>query len=172
MAEDGKIPLMALDDVGVFVKWIFDHPEQSAGMNLEMATDQVSFSDITSTFTRVTGRKAVHRVISFEEYLPKREPYPNAPANWAGNPRDEATMTWRENFTAWWKFWGSGKGATRDMELLDQIYPGRIKSLEEWMRKVDYQGGKQGSVLKDIEDLLNERSKSQELVDGQPAAAE
>lgn len=95
MAEDGKIPLMALDDVGVFVKWIFDNPEQSAGMNLEMATDQVSFSDITSTFTRVTGRNAVHRVISFEEYLPKREPYPNAPANWAGNPRDEATMTWR-----------------------------------------------------------------------------
>lgn len=58
------------------------------------------------------------------------------------------------------------------MELLDKIYPGRIKSLEEWMRKVDYQGGKQGSVLKDIEDLLNERKKSQGLVDGQPAAAE
>ncbi|KAK5049369.1 hypothetical protein LTR84_004298 [Exophiala bonariae] len=166
-SEDGKIPLMALDDVGVFVKWIFDHPERSAGINLEMATDQVSFSDITSAFTRVTGRTAIHRVISFEVYLPKREPYPNAPANWAGNPRDEATMTWRENFTAWWKFWGSGKGATRDMALLDEIYPGRIKSLEEWMRKVDYQGGKQGTVLKDIEDLLSRRESEQERGDSQ-----
>src|SRR5882757_3133035 len=106
---------MALDDVGVFVKWIFDHPEKSTGINLEMATDQVSFSDITSTFSRVTGRKGVHRVISFEEYLPKKEPYPNAPANWATGLPDGATMTWRENFTAWWKFWGGGKGATRDM---------------------------------------------------------
>jgi hypothetical protein len=155
---------MALDDVGVFVKWIFDHPNKSAGINLEMATDQVSFSDITAAFTRVTGRKAIHRVITFEEYLPKREPYPNAPANWAGNGSDEATMTWRENFTAWWKFWGSGKGATRDMKLLDEIFPGRIKSLEEWMRKVDYQGGKQGSVLKNIEDLLSKRKKGQELI--------
>ena len=144
---------MALHDVGVFVKWIFDNPEKSTGIDLEMATDQVSFSDITSTFFRVTGRKGVHRVISFEEYLPKKEPYPNAPANWATGLSGGATMTWRENFTAWWKFWGSGKGATRNMKLLDEIYPGRIKSLEEWMRKVDYGGGKRGSVLKNSEDL-------------------
>ena len=152
--EDGKIPLMALDDVGVFVKWIFDNPEKSAGINLEMATDQVSFSDITTVFSRVTGRKGIHRVISFEEYLPKKEPYPNAPANWATGLTGGATMTWRENFTAWWKFWGSGKGATRDMELLDEIYPGRIKSLEEWMTKVNYRGGKRGSILKNTEDRM------------------
>lgn len=159
---------MALEDVGVFVKWIFDNPDHSAGINLEMATDQVSFSDIVSAFTKVTGRKAIHRVISFEEYLPKREPYPNAPANWAGDGRDVATMTWRQNFTAWWKFWGSGMGATRDMALLDEIYPGRIKSLEEWMRKVDYQGGKQGSVLKGIGDLLARRHKAQAVNERRP----
>lgn len=148
------MPLMALEDVGVFVKWIFDNPERSAGIDLKMATNTVSFSDIVSTYSRVTGRKAVHRVISLEEYLPKHEPYPNAPANWAGDGKDEASMTWRENFTAWWKFWGGGNGPARDMKLLDEIVPGRIKSLEEWMRKVDYKGARRGSVLKGIEDLM------------------
>jgi hypothetical protein len=154
--EDGKIPLMALEDVGVFVKWIFDHPERSTGINLEMATAQVSFSDITRAFEKVTGRKAIHRRISFDDYFPTREPYPNAPANWANieNP-GQATMTWRENFTAWWKFWGGGLGATRDMALLDEIYPGRIKTVEEWMRKVDYKGAIPGSVLKDRGDLMD-----------------
>ena len=152
---------MALADVGVFVKWIFDHPEKSAGIDLQMTTDQVSFSEITSTVTRVTGRKAVHRVIPLEEYLPKYEPYPNAPANWAGLPSDGSVMTWRENFTAWWKYWGEGKGATRNIALLDEIYPGRIKTLEEWLRKVDYQGGKRGSVLKDISDSISKKAKQQ-----------
>jgi hypothetical protein len=146
---------MALDDVGVFVKWIFDHPERSTGINLEMATDQVSWSDITAAYEKVTGKKGIHRRVSFEEYLPRKEPYPNAPANWASTDGSPATMTWRENFTAWWKFWGGGYGATRDMALLDEIYPGRIKTVEEWMRKVDYRGGKRGSVLKDIGDLIS-----------------
>ena len=152
--EDGKILLIALEDVGVFVKWIFDHPERSTGINLEMATDQVSF-DVTRAYEKVTGRKGVHRRISFEEYLPRAEPYPNAPANWANiDPNSPSTMTWRENFTAWWKFWGGGLGATRDMALMDEIHPGRIKSVEEWMRKVDYKGVKRGTVLKGVEDLL------------------
>lgn len=63
-------------------------------------------------------------------------------------------MTYRENFTAWWKFWGGGLGANRNMALMDEIYPGRIKTVEEWMRKVNYRGGKRGSVLKDVSDLI------------------
>ena len=153
---------MALSDVGVFVKWIFDNPSKSTGLNLEMATEQVSFSDITAAYTRVTGKNAIHRKLPFDKYLPKHEPYPNAPANWAtGLDKDTAgaTMSWRENFTAWWKFWGGGKGATRDMELLDEIYPGRIKTLEEWMRKNDYRGAKGGTVLKNIEDMMAKKAK-------------
>jgi hypothetical protein len=63
-------------------------------------------------------------------------------------------MTWQQNFTAWWKFWGEGLGATRDMALMDEIYPGRIKTVEEWMRKVDYQGARRGTVLKGVGDLI------------------
>ena len=157
IADDGKIPLMALEDVGHFVQWIFDHPEASSGINLEMASDQVSFSDIVATFERVTGRKARHHKMALDEYLLKYEPYPDAPANWADESGGGSTMSWKQNFTAWWKFWGSGKGATRNMELLDEIYPARIKTLEEWMRRNNYQGPKRGTVLKNVADLMERR---------------
>lgn len=114
--------------------------------------------DIAETFTKVTGKKAFHKQLLMEDYMETAEPYPDAPANWAAGPnavRDKSVMTWKENFTAWWRYWGEGKGATRDMALLDKIYPQRIKSLEEWMRKVDY-NGKQKTVLKGLEDLRNQ----------------
>ncbi|KAL4786812.1 NmrA family protein [Aspergillus varians] len=153
---DGKIPLIALDDVGVYSLWMFDNPEQSAGLDLEVATDQVSFAEIAATFTKVTGKKGVHKRVPLEDYLARAEPYPGAYSNWAVKkpnvPRDESFMTWRENFTAWWNYWGEGKGATRDMALLDRIHGSRIPSLEAWMRVTNYDG-RSRSVLKDIHDF-------------------
>ncbi|KAK5684095.1 hypothetical protein LTS10_003959 [Elasticomyces elasticus] len=140
-AANGKIPLIALDDVGEYSLWIFNNPSDSAGLDLEVATDQISFPEIAAVFTRVTGKKGIHKRVSLEEYLPKAEPYPNAWANWSAGSdvkRDESSMTWRQNFSAWWRYWSEGKGATRDMALLDRIHPNRIKSLEEWMRLKGY----------------------------------
>jgi hypothetical protein len=152
---DGKIPLISLLDVGAYVLWIFDNIERSAGMDLEVTTDQVSFKEIAETFTRVTGKPALHIPLPMDEYMDKAEPYPNAPVNSIGGQKrieDEANMTWRENFTALWRYWSEGFGATRDLALLTEILPDRIKSLEEWMYKVNYQG-KRKSVLKNLEDL-------------------
>ncbi|KAL5338118.1 hypothetical protein BJX70DRAFT_367739 [Aspergillus crustosus] len=154
-AADGKIPLIALDDVGVYSLWIFDNPSESAGLDLEVATDQVSFAEIAATFTKVTGQKATHNRVPFEGYLEKAEPYPGAYSNWTvppDVPRDESFMTWRENFTAWWHYWGEGKGATRDMAFLDKIHPTRIPNLEAWMRLKGYDG-KPKTVLKGLYDL-------------------
>jgi hypothetical protein len=152
---DGKLPLIALEDVGPYALWMFDHVSESAGTNLKVATEDVSFQDIVKTFAQVTGDKATHKYLPLEEYLPLAEPYPNAYANWAVNPnvaRDDSTMTWRENFSAWWRFWGEGFGADRDYELLDRIHPNRIKSLAEWMQKNGYDGSRK-SVLKGIAGL-------------------
>ncbi|KAH8817141.1 hypothetical protein F5884DRAFT_896828 [Xylogone sp. PMI_703] len=152
---DGKIPLIALDDVGIYSLWIFDNPSQSAGLNLEVATDQVSFTEIANTFTKVTGKKGIHKRVPMEDYLTKAEPYPGAYANWAVKqdvPRDESFMTWRENFRAWWRFWGEGKGATRDMAFLDRIHKSRIPNLEAWMRAKGYDGQRR-SILKDAHDI-------------------
>lgn len=116
-------------------------------MTLKVATEEVSFQDIVNTFTKVTGKEAKHQYLEPEIYFPLAEPWPNAMVNWAAGPdapRDESTMTWRENFGAWWKYWGQGKCPKRDFGLMDKILPGRIRSLEEWMRKVDYDGKTRG----------------------------
>ncbi|KAL3492778.1 hypothetical protein BJX62DRAFT_224355 [Aspergillus germanicus] len=158
-AADGKIPLIALDDVGAYSLWLFDNPTKAAGLNLEVATEQVTFAEIAQTFTRVTGKTGIHKRIPLDEYLPKAEPYPGAYSNWTvplDAPRDEAFVSWRENFSAWWRYWGEGKEATRDMAMLDRVHPGRIRSLEEWMRAKGYDGRARG-VLKDIHDF---KSKS------------
>jgi len=153
--EDGKIPLIALEDVGVYSLWMFDNIKDSAGLELKVATDEVSFAEIAATFTQVTGKDAAHKFVPLNEYLPNAEPFLNAPANWAAGPnaaRDESTMTWRENFSAWWLFWGEGWPGKRDWALLDRIHPQRIKSLKEWMEKNKYDGQPR-TLLKGAEDL-------------------
>ncbi|KAB8227975.1 NmrA/HSCARG family protein [Aspergillus alliaceus] len=154
-AKSGKIPLIALEDIGHYSLWLLNNPEKSAGLDLKVATDEVSFADIAAVFTEVTGKKGVHRFVPLEEYLPMAEPFPNAPANFAAGPnaiKDEATMSWRRNFSAWWRYWGEGLAERRDMALLDRIHPGRIKSLGAWMRLVHYDGQPR-NVLKGVEDL-------------------
>ncbi|KAE8384402.1 hypothetical protein BDV23DRAFT_191719 [Aspergillus alliaceus] len=154
-AKSGKIPLIALEDIGHYSLWLLNNPEKSAGLDLKVATDEVSFADIAAVFTEVTGKKGVHRFVPLEEYLPMAEPFPNAPANFAAGPnaiKDEATMSWRRNFSAWWRYWGEGHAERRDMALLDRIHPGRIKSLGAWMRLVHYDGQPR-NVLKGVEDL-------------------
>ena len=64
--------------------------------------------------------------------------------------RDDAIMTCgrilqRGGFTGL-----KGLGATRDFTLLE-IHPTRIRNLEGWTRRVNYQG-KQKEVLKGLED--------------------
>lgn len=90
--------MIALQDAGPYAMWMLDKPEESTGLLLKIATDEVTFEDVARIFTEVTGKKAVHQRMSLEEFLPKAEPFPNAPPNWAAGPnafRDESTMTWR-----------------------------------------------------------------------------
>ena len=134
---------------------MFDNIPDSAGVQLKVATDEVSFEDIARTFTEVTGIKASHQFVPLDTYLPTAEPYPGAMSNWAAGPdapRDESFMTFQENFRAWWKYWGEGKAEKRDWALLDRIHLGRVKSLKEWMVKYKYDG-QRVAVLKGVEDL-------------------
>jgi hypothetical protein len=162
--SDVKLPLIALCDVGAYNLWIFDNPSESAGMDLQVMTDNVSFREIAEVFTEVTGKRAVHKSIPFEEYASIAEPYPGAYVNWALGPdavRDDSVMTWRENFGAWWRYWGGGITKARDTTVLDRIHPRRIKSLKDWMKYVDYDG-KRKSVLKMVEDLSLKNGRSLE----------
>ena len=63
-------------------------------------------------------------------------------------------------FTNWWNLYRASGGnngfITWDYERLDRILPGRVRSVEEWMRKIGYDGS--GTlVLKTFHDM---RSKA------------
>lgn len=123
-------------------------------MDLSVVTDNVSFTEIAETFTEATGKKAAHATVPFEKYANVAEPYPNAFVNWVLGPnaaRDDSVMTWRDNFGAWWHYWGGGITKPRDVAILDRIHPTRIKSLKDWMEKVGYSGHRR-SVLKMVDD--------------------
>ena len=64
---------------------------------------------------------------------------------------DETLLTWRENFSAWWRLYQRSAGnkglLTRDYELLDRILPGRVKSIGEWMVKFGYTGDENNNLL-------------------------
>ncbi len=58
--------MISLDDLGRYAKWIFDNPEKSDGLDLEVATADVTWDDIVSSFQKVTGKKAMYEELDLD----------------------------------------------------------------------------------------------------------
>lgn len=144
--KDGSVPFVHLEDLGPYVHWMFSHIDQSAGMNLKVAVEHVSYDYLAATFAKVTGKPARYENISFDEYFTSDALAPVAEiklgTETAGN--DPSLLSYKQNFTAWWKLYqrcGGNKGILqRDYEFLDEIFPDRVRSVEQWMRKTNYTG--------------------------------
>lgn len=150
---DGAVPFVHLSDLGFYVDWIFSHPDLSAGFDLKVAVEHVSFDHLAKTFTEVTGKPAKYENISFEEYFATGPFAPAASAKLGGQfagEDDPSLVTTQQNFTAWWRLYQLSGGNTglikRDYELLDKIHPERVRSLKQWMEKVDYKGEKRDVI--------------------------
>ncbi|KAI0427771.1 hypothetical protein F5Y09DRAFT_333094 [Xylaria sp. FL1042] len=148
---DGAIPFTALDDVGVYVKWLFDNADGEAdGMDLQLALDHVTFKDYVRAFTAVTGKPARWIDNDIDEHMDTNwgPGGSDRPAGYNADPNDPATMTIRRNFRAWFTIFrncGGNKGVIqRDYAILDKIYPKRIRSAEDWLRRENEKGIKQG----------------------------
>jgi uncharacterized protein YbjT (DUF2867 family) len=138
----GRVPMIHLDDLGRYARWIFDHPEESNGMDLEIATQHVSWPYLVDCVRRVTGKKAVFKDVDQAEYFEKYSGRSaTTPAAWAQTEQAPALggQTFWENFSAWWSAWHDDI-VTRDYALLDRILPDRVRDLEAWMRKTKYDG--------------------------------
>ncbi|TVY82023.1 NmrA-like family domain-containing protein [Lachnellula suecica] len=134
LGETGAMPLVALDEIGLYAQWMFEHPKLSAGLHLGVAIAHISGSDIAAAFETVTGNKARKNWNSGLAGLRGSNIENGGGAFWA------LVADFRESAgnTGLW---------SRDYALLDEVMPGRIKTLEEWMRKVKYDG-KPNPVLK------------------------
>ncbi len=135
---DGAVPHVSLDDCEHYVRWLFDHPERSDGMNLEVAIDHIPYADLAAAFQKVTGKPAQYIDTPMPSYF-EHLPVSHEPAGYNADPNDPATMTFLENFTGFWTMWrnsGGNKGVIkRDYALLDEIHPNRIRTAEEFFRR-------------------------------------
>lgn len=150
-AGKGRVPLIYLDDYGRYARWIFDTPSQSTGLELRVATEDIEWKDVAAAYTKVTGKKAVYKDVTLDEYFNLGLfPDPDAKIGASYSGDDATLVTYRQNFSGFWNTWKDNL-TKRDYVLLDEILPSRVKSVEEWMQKVGYTGG-HVSVLKEYRD--------------------
>lgn len=147
IGDKGVLPLVALDDIGWWARYIFDNAPSTTGKTIKLASQLVTYPDIVDTFKRVTGLPAEYKSLTMDEYF----------ALWNGKvPLASAEpngQTWEENFRAFFALWRDNI-TTRDMDWIQSIHP--PTTLEQWMRDHQYDGRPTGVLLKDREDGRNE----------------
>lgn len=163
---DGACPLIYLKDYGSYARWMLDSPSKSNGTQLHVATEDIKWKDLATVFTEVTGKKSVYKDITLDEYFnlgilgdPEVKVAHSATYN------DPTLFTIRENFSGFFNTWKDNL-TKRDYKLLDEILPGRVKSVKEWMEKTGYTG-EPSSVLKDYRDGAGRKQFTSEA--GAPA---
>jgi hypothetical protein len=148
----GGVVHVALDDCAHYVRWMFDNPDKINGQDLEVAIEHVDYRNLAKAFEKVTGHRARYIETSLDEYWTKGNTAAaaKAPSGYNSDLNDPAAMTFKQNFTGFfntWKHsWGNNKQSVikRDYALLDQIHPNRIKSAEEWFKREDEKGRREG----------------------------
>lgn len=137
---DARCPLIYLDDYGKYARWLFDNPARSNGLELHVATEDIAWKDLAAAFTAVTGKKAVYKDVSVDEYFALGIfPQPDRKIGATVSGDDATLLTFRQNFTGFWNTW-KDELTKRDYKLLDEILPDRVKSVKQWMELTKYDG--------------------------------
>ncbi|PYI02884.1 NAD(P)-binding protein [Aspergillus sclerotiicarbonarius CBS 121057] len=129
-------------------RWLFDNRNQASGLNLEVATEHVNWTALAKTFTKVTGKPAQYVDVSLQDYFDNHyaagRKAVDRKIGTAVDKKDPTLQTWRQNFGGFWNMWkytGPNTGnITRDYAFMNTIHPSRVRTVEEWMRKVGYDG--------------------------------
>ena len=146
----GHIPMIALADIGFFARYAFDNRAATSGQELRVASDMVDSEYLRTTFEEVTGRKAEVIPQTIDEWMNNFEGVdrPLTTQSVVG----DASVTWRENFAAWWAVWRDDI-VKRDMKWVRRVHPEGY-TLEKWMREKRYTGNLpagNGTLLKNAE---------------------
>jgi hypothetical protein len=142
--ENSVIPLMPLPNYGTTVEWVLEHPEKCAGRFMDAGAIPSTWLDIVAAFENTTGKKARFQPLSQEHWFAgatKKGIAVDAVMPASASADDPAVFTFRKTFGAWWNMW---RDNTKEIEApgrsMEEV-PGRIGTLEEWMRVTKYQGG-------------------------------
>ncbi|KAH7313188.1 hypothetical protein BKA65DRAFT_574281 [Rhexocercosporidium sp. MPI-PUGE-AT-0058] len=144
----GAIPFVDVEDYGVRTRYAFENPGECVGKTIGWATWMTMYSELVTAFKNVTGKEAMFRDITYDEWFERLSAYvdPETRMPPGVGDGDHTAFTFRQTFGAWWNLW---KDNVRDLERereremeewSDKVSPGRAKSIEEWMRKAGYTG--------------------------------
>ncbi len=101
--------LIAVDDIGGFVRLAFERAEEFVGRALELAGDELTEAEIVAAFSRVIGRPV--------------SVVPASPSPWNTGPEAEKTTRWFNE-----------EGYKADIAALRRIYPG-LQTLEQYLHR-------------------------------------
>ncbi|KAI0317730.1 NAD-P-binding protein [Amylostereum chailletii] len=146
--DKGHVLMISLADIGFFARYIFDHPAETSGQNLEVASDMVDGEYLVRTFTKVTGKPAVFEPQTTDEWFTNLVDA-DIPIASGEKAKGDGSTTWRKNFTGWWAAWKEDV-VTRDMEWVRKVHP-EGHTLESWMRENNYDGSWENDILKTAE---------------------
>lgn len=131
--------IIYLKDYGSYARWMLDTPSESNGIQLHVVTEDIfKGKDLVDVFTEVTGKKSVYKDVTWMSTSTWKF--------WAIHKVRVAhsaiydgptLLTIRQNFSGLFNTWKDNL-MTRDYELLDEIWVGRVKSVKEWMEKTGY----------------------------------
>lgn len=75
LPPESKIQLITLEDLGAFVCMAFDDPVQYIGKSIDLASDELTMTQIAFIFGRVIGRDVLYEQIPIEELEKKSMEY-------------------------------------------------------------------------------------------------
>lgn len=147
---DGNIPFTPLEEYGVRLRWIFEHPEASTGKTLGWGVMYTSYKDLVQAFEETTGKQAVFKDLTQDEWFDRVRVYKDPEVKFpeSGIPDDDTTFTFRKTFGAWWNLWKYNdriRDSKSEMEAAayaDEVYPARHKTIKDWMVANNYTGTK------------------------------
>ena len=67
--DKGRIPLIALDDIGWWVRHIIDTPSETSAKNIGITSQLATGHEIVQAFKNATGLPAVYKSLSMDEYF-------------------------------------------------------------------------------------------------------
>ncbi|KAI0085409.1 NAD(P)-binding protein [Irpex rosettiformis] len=143
----GHVTMIALEDLGWWARYVFDHRVDTSAKDLEVASDIVDWNYLVSTFKAVTGQKAVFLPLSIDEWMNLFDGTDKPVAN--ERTFGDGSTTWKDDFVAFWALWRDDV-IKRDMDWIRSVHPGSYK-LDRWMREQKYTGERQ-LMLKNVED--------------------
>ncbi|KAJ7612588.1 NAD-P-binding protein [Roridomyces roridus] len=148
--EDGQPPMIALKDLGWWARYTFDHREETSSKELHVTSERVGWEYLVETFTKVTGKPAVYKRQTMDEWWTNFDEGINHPVA-SDKKVGDGSRTIRGNFSAFWRILRDDViVGQKDMEWIKKVHP-ETYTLERWMRENNYTG-RMGSALKNAQE--------------------